>query len=286
MPTSSLAAPPPDIPGPSSASSHSRSHSASASTSTHSHAPSNPSTSSHPSLPSSPETARQIAEARTALNASIQNIFTPHEHALKLRAQNLHQNSSALTKQENELKKEIGKLGKEGDKLEKVVREGQKRVKELGNVQNWAEVLERDFLVVGEVLRLVQGSEDESEGWSDDGCEGVYGWSGDEGDGDGDQDGDQDGGVRLNGSDGGVQVCTDTHMSDASANEDTSIHDTNGIHPNGNGKGKGKEREGERERESADHMKVMDTEESSTSTNISRSEPSSSSIHTSVSGAS
>lgn len=43
------------------------------------------------------------------------------------------------------MKKEIGKLGKEGDKLEKVVREGQRKVKELGNVQNWAEVLERDF---------------------------------------------------------------------------------------------------------------------------------------------
>lgn len=273
MPISSLAPPPPDIPGPSSASSHSRSHSvsASASTSTHSHAQSNPSTSSLPPLPPSPETTRQIAEARTALNASIQNIFTPHEHALKLRAQTLHQNSSALTKQENELKKEIGKLGKGGDKLEKVVREGQRKVKELGNVQNWAEVLERDFLVVEEVLRLVDG---ESEQWS--GSESD--WSEYERDG----GGEREGSVGSNGSDGRNGENIDTRMIDANAHGNTSAQETNGTHLAGSGQPKGKEKEGESG--SMEHMEAMDTEESSTSTNVSRSEPSSSSIRTSASG--
>ncbi|KAB8300984.1 hypothetical protein EYC80_002908 [Monilinia laxa] len=273
MPISSLA-PPSDVPGPSSTSSHSHSRpvsaSASASTSTHSHNGNHPSSSTP--LPPSPETTRQITEARTALNASIQNIFTPHEHALKLRAQNLHQNSSALTKQENDLKKEIGKLGKEGDKLEKVVREGQRKVKELGNVQNWAEVLERDFLVVGEVLRLIDGESEESERWSEDGSESD--WSEDEGNGEGDQEREE----RLNGDGGKAQGDIDTHMPDAN----TSIHDANGIHTNDNGKGKGAEKEGERE--IVEHMEVVDTEESSMSTNISNSEPSSSSIRTSASG--
>ncbi|KAK8906053.1 hypothetical protein QC760_005951 [Botrytis cinerea] len=253
MPISSLAPPPPDIPGPSSASSHSRSHSvsASASTSTNSHAPSNPSISSLPPLPPSPESSRQIAEARTALNASIQNIFTPHEHALKLRAQNLHQNSSALTKQETDLKKEIGKLGKEGDKLEKVVREGQRKVKELGNVQNWAEVLERDFLVVEEVLKL------------------------------GNEGGGRKGSVGSNGSDGRTGGDIDSRMSDANAHGNTSAHGTKGTRPTGIGQGKGKAKEGESG--NLEHMEAMDTEESSSSTNVSRSEPSSSSIHTSAS---
>ncbi|KAK6601028.1 hypothetical protein H4I95_08010 [Botrytis cinerea] len=184
MPISSLAPPPPDIPGPSSASSHSRSHS-------------QPLYLLSSTIAPSPESSRQIAEARTALNASIQNIFTPHEHALKLRAQNLHQNSSALTKQETDLKKEIGKLGKEGDKLEKVVREGQRKVKELGNVQNWAEVLERDFLVVEEVLKLVDGESEEWSGsesdWSE--YEYEYEYEGNEG-------GGRKGSVGSNGSDG------------------------------------------------------------------------------------
>ncbi|EMR86948.1 hypothetical protein ACHAPC_006080 [Botrytis cinerea] len=278
MPISSLAPPPPDIPGPSSASSHSRSHSvsASASTSTNSHAPSNPSISSLPPLPPSPESSRQIAEARTALNASIQNIFTPHEHALKLRAQNLHQNSSALTKQETDLKKEIGKLGKEGDKLEKVVREGQRKVKELGNVQNWAEVLERDFLVVEEVLKLVDGESEEWSGsesdWSE--YEYEYEYEGNEG-------GGRKGSVGSNGSDGRTGGDIDSHMSDANAHGNTSAHGTNGTRPTGIGQGKGKAKEGESG--NLEHMEAMDTEESSSSTNVSRSEPSSSSIHTSAS---
>lgn len=58
-------------------------------------------------------------------------------------------------------------LRKEGDKLKKVADEGMRRVKELGNVQNWAEMLERDFLVLGETLRLVErGSASEGSSYS------------------------------------------------------------------------------------------------------------------------
>lgn len=174
------------------------------------------------------------------------------------------------------MKKEIGKLGKEGDKLEKLVREGQKRVKELGNVQNWAEVLERDFLVVGEVLRLVDGRSD-SEGWSESE------WSDDEDGGRaGKRGGVQERGAGLDGSGGEDRNDIDTHMSGVVTNDDTSIHDTNCMHPNGNGKGK--EKEIEEEMDSSEHMEVMDTEESSMSRNASNSEPSSSSIRTSASG--
>lgn len=176
-----------------------------------------------------------------------------------------------MTKQENELKKEIGKLGKGGDKLEKVVREGQRKVKELGNVQNWAEVLERDFLVVEEVLRLVDG---ESEQWS--GSESD--WSEYERDG----GGEREGSVGSNGSDGRNGENIDTRMIDANAHGNTSAQETNGTHLAGSGQPKGKEKEGESG--SMEHMEAMDTEESSTSTNVSRSEPSSSSIRTSASG--
>lgn len=58
-------------------------------------------------------------------------------------------------------------LRKESDKLKKVADEGMRRVKELGNVQNWAEMLERDFLVLGETLRLVErGSESEGSSYT------------------------------------------------------------------------------------------------------------------------
>jgi hypothetical protein len=55
-------------------------------------------------------------------------------------------------------------LRKENEKLGKMAAEGSRKVKELGNVQNWAEMLERDFLVLGEWVRLVdKGSESEWE---------------------------------------------------------------------------------------------------------------------------
>lgn len=79
-----------------------------------------------------------------------------------------------MQKQENDLKKATEGLKKENDKLVKEVREGQKKVKELGNVQNWAEMLERDFLVLEETLRLaneVSDSQSESSwesGYSDE----------------------------------------------------------------------------------------------------------------------
>jgi len=151
------------------------------------------------------------------------------------------------------------------------VKEGQKKIKELGNVQNWAEVLERDFLVVGEVLRLVdQGSESSWTGSESD-------WSGEE------EGGEEEGGVRLGGEGNGGgngRIDVDTDMPDADLNEDAQIHVTNGIESATNGKGK------EVDRETTEHMEVMDMEESSISENISTTEPSSSSIHTSASGTS
>jgi hypothetical protein len=84
---------------------------------------------------------------------------------LQSRAQNLHANSAALEKQQKELIKETEGLRKGSEKLRKLADEGARKVKELGNVQNWAEMLERDFLVLEETLRLAELSEEDSE-WS------------------------------------------------------------------------------------------------------------------------
>ncbi|RDW82449.1 hypothetical protein BP6252_03561 [Coleophoma cylindrospora] len=125
--------------------------------------------SSSSSLPSptahSPETTRQIAEARAALEASILNIGSSLDGQLKSRAANLHANDAALTKQQKDLEKETENLRKETDKLKKLADEGQKKVKELGNVQNWAELLERDFLVLEETMRLVERGEEGDSEW-------------------------------------------------------------------------------------------------------------------------
>jgi hypothetical protein len=138
--------------------------SASASTSTQTGGPS-PSISSattSPTLPHSPETQRQIAEARAALEASMHNIGSSLDTSLRSRAQNLHANSAQLEKQQKDVVKATEALRKENDKLKKLADEGSRKVKELGNVQNWAEMLERDFLVLQETVRLANGDSESS----------------------------------------------------------------------------------------------------------------------------
>jgi hypothetical protein len=173
------------------------------------------------SLPS-PETARQIAEARAALEASMSNIGTSLDANLRSRAA----------------------------KLKKLADEGQRKVKELGNVQNWAEMLERDFLVVEETLRLVmEGSEGDSE-WE------TEGEDSDSDDGDGDEGGVEGDDKQASGE--GKQRVVD-------GEGDTAMEGTEHVE-----KGKGKAVEVEQQ------VEIV----GGSSTHTSGSDPSSSSVHT------
>jgi hypothetical protein len=80
-------------------------------------------------------------------------------------------------------------LRKENDKLGKLAATHAKKVKEIGNVQNWAEMLEREFVILEETLRVVRGGGgDESDEYDSEGS-----WSGSEGEGSG-SDGEEGGG--------------------------------------------------------------------------------------------
>lgn len=149
------------------------------------------------------------------------NIGASLDNNLKSRATNLHSNSAALSKQQDALVKETGNLKKETDKLGKVANEMSKQLKELGNVQNWAEMLERDFLVVEDTLRRVrEGSVGSS--WSGSGSS----WSEDDEGQDGKERRDGEGDVKMGGMD-------DTNSSDV-VNGDKDKGVANGIpHTNG-----------------------------------------------------
>lgn len=111
--------------------------------------------------PPSPPSARHTTEARTALVASLSNLL---DAELAPRATALHSASSALAKQERDLARATGALAAETGKLGREAEVAGKNVKMLGNVQNWAEVLEREFLVLEETVRIVK------EGECDSGC--------------------------------------------------------------------------------------------------------------------
>ncbi|KAM3084398.1 hypothetical protein ACMFMG_001497 [Clarireedia jacksonii] len=266
MSTSSVAPPPPQ-PGPSSSissSSRPTSHISS----------SNLPSSSAPSDPS-PESLRQLAQSRTFLQTTLQQILAPSERDLQVRAQTLHSNSAALTKQEDVLRKEIKGLGKENDKLEKVVREGQKKIMEVGNVQNWAEVLEREFAVLEEVDWLLGSGE------------GSFSGSGSEWSSDGEEEGGErdreDGQAESRAETSDDRVVVPGERSELDANGDTTMNDVDLTKHHGDGNGKGKRIVIDMEGEGSEHTENTG-EYYSTSTNLSTTDASSSSMHTLDSG--
>ncbi|KAI2642162.1 hypothetical protein GGS21DRAFT_292989 [Xylaria nigripes] len=109
---------------------------------------------------SSGDSQLHVAEARAALIASMSNML---DSELQSRASLLHSNAAALSRQEKDVAKASEALRRENDKLAKVAKDAGRKIKELGNVQNWAEVLERDFLVLEETMRLVRDSSPESD---------------------------------------------------------------------------------------------------------------------------
>lgn len=120
-------------------------------------------------LPSA-ETQRHIAEARAAVVASMGNML---DTELQGRAAILHDNAAALDKQERDVVAATEALWREREKLAREADGAARKLREVGNVQNWAEVLERQFLVLEETVRLAGGSggSDDSRSWSGSGSD-------------------------------------------------------------------------------------------------------------------
>ena len=124
-----------------------------------------PTVTTPPARAPSPPSARHTTEARTALVASLSNLLDAELHP---RATALHAGSAALAKQERELARATGALAAETGRLSREAEVAGRGVKMLGNVQNWAEVLEREFLVLEETVRIVKEGDDDDE--CDSGC--------------------------------------------------------------------------------------------------------------------
>lgn len=99
---------------------------------------------------------QRTAEAKTAFTASLLSVGANHDAELRSRAKTLHENSNILGKQEGDVARTTADLGKQNEQLEKVTDKARDGLKEIGDVQNWAEVIERDLLVLEETVRMVE----------------------------------------------------------------------------------------------------------------------------------
>ena len=105
------------------------------------------------------DSSRAQAEARAAVLASLESAGSNYDAQYQRRAHDLHANASAIQKQEAEVKKQASALAKETAKWQKEVDKATRGVNEIGDVQNWAEMMERDLLVLEETLRLAEGED-------------------------------------------------------------------------------------------------------------------------------
>jgi hypothetical protein len=201
--------------------------------------PSGPSTASmslSPNLPSH-DSQLHIAEARRALVASMSNML---DNELQSRASLLHSNAAALSRQEQEVARATEALRRENDKLAKVAKDAGRKIKELGNVQNWAELLEMDFLALEETMRLARDGGAHSDcGDCCSQCSGSY-WSGSGSEQLGDT---EDNGEGDDDDEGGSDIIKSSTSAQRSAKQELERRggESNGIEDIGKGKGKGKE---------------------------------------------
>ncbi|KAK1143547.1 hypothetical protein N8T08_006353 [Aspergillus melleus] len=119
----------------------------------------NPHNNIPPSSSPSPQTEKETHEAKTAFLATLHSVGQNHETQIRDRARVLHTNAHALSKQENELQTATDGLRKQNDQWAKVADSAREGLKEIGDVQNWAELIERDLMVVEETVRLAEEKE-------------------------------------------------------------------------------------------------------------------------------
>jgi hypothetical protein len=122
------------------------------------------------SSPTSADAARRTSEARAAVTASLASVGASVDNELRTRTADLHANSVAISKQEKELAKQTAALAKESAQWEKLLNGGTKKLNEVGDIQNWAEMIERDLLVLEETVRLAEGRGEEET------ASGTRGW--------------------------------------------------------------------------------------------------------------
>ena len=100
---------------------------------------------------------RAQAEARAAVLASLASAGAHQDAQLQRRAADLHGNAAAVARQEARVRQETRALAGEGDRWQRELDGATKGIKEFGDLQNWAEMLERDFAVLEETVRLAEG---------------------------------------------------------------------------------------------------------------------------------
>lgn len=110
-------------------------------------------------------TEDQQKEALAAFTATLHSVGTNLEAPLRDRAANIQSNAAALERQEADLAENTARLARQNQQWAGLADETRDGLKEIGDVQNWAEMLERDLLALEDMMDDVEKRKDgEDEG--------------------------------------------------------------------------------------------------------------------------
>jgi len=99
--------------------------------------------------------SQRTAEARAAFLASLNSVGSHGDAELQARAKDIHTSAAALARQEDDVAKQTDGLAQQTAQYQQIADESRGKLKEIGDVQNWAEMIERDLLVLEETMRIV-----------------------------------------------------------------------------------------------------------------------------------
>jgi hypothetical protein len=102
-------------------------------------------------------------EALAAFTATLHSVGTNLEAPLRDRAANIQSNAAVLERQEAELAENTQRLARQNQQWVGFADETRDGLKEIGDVQNWAEMIERDLLALEDMMDVVErGRESEN----------------------------------------------------------------------------------------------------------------------------
>ncbi|KAI5818242.1 GCN5-like 1 [Pyronema omphalodes] len=103
---------------------------------------------------------KRADEARAALTREIHNLGSTVDIELRDRITNIHNNANALDKQSQQLRNKTNQLAKTTKQWGSMADNARGKLKEIGDIQNWAELIEHDLMVIEETLRIVHDEDD------------------------------------------------------------------------------------------------------------------------------
>lgn len=116
----------------------------------------------HPQSPT-PSEEQQKKEALAAFTATLHSVGTNLETPLRDRAATITSGAAALEKQETELAESTARLARQNAQWVGLADETRDGLKEIGDVQNWAEMIERDLSMLEEIVDAADAQEREGD---------------------------------------------------------------------------------------------------------------------------